>query len=160
MSTFILSGGSDGKESACNAGDPGLILGSWEDPLEKEMATHSSILAWRIPIEEPGELQLLGLQRDMTEWVNPYIHTGTKPHLVAYVLLWLLCCTMAELSTTKTVWPTMLKIFTIWSLRYTDDTTLMAESKEALKSLLMKVKEENEKAGLNLNIQKNENHGI
>ena len=81
-------GGSDGKESACNAGDPGLIPGSgrspgegigyplqcswaslvaqliknppavqetwvrslgWEDPLEKGKATHSSILAWRIP---------------------------------------------------------------------------------------------------------------
>ena len=67
MSTFILSGGSDGKESACNAGDAGLILGSLEDPLGKETATHSSILAWRIPIEEPGELQLSGLQRDMTE---------------------------------------------------------------------------------------------
>ena len=40
------------------------------------------------------------------------------------------------------------------SLRYADDTTLMAESKEALKSLLMKVKEESEKAGLKLNIQK------
>ena len=40
------------------------------------------------------------------------------------------------------------------NLRYTDDTTLMAESKEELKSLLMKVKEESEKAGLNLNIQK------
>ena len=39
-------------------------------------------------------------------------------------------------------------------LRYADDTTLMAESKEALKSLLMKVKEENEKAGLKFNIQK------
>ena len=35
-----------GKESACNAGDLG-----WEDPLEKEMATHSSILAWRIPMD-------------------------------------------------------------------------------------------------------------
>ena len=39
-------------------------------------------------------------------------------------------------------------------LRYADDTTLMAESEEELKSLLMKVKEENEKAGLKLNIQK------
>ena len=38
-----LLGGSDGKESACNAGDLG-----WEDPLEEGMATHSSILAWRI----------------------------------------------------------------------------------------------------------------
>ena len=40
------------------------------------------------------------------------------------------------------------------NLRYTDDTTLLAESKEELKSLLMKVKEESEKAGLKLNIQK------
>ena len=40
------------------------------------------------------------------------------------------------------------------NLRYADNTTLMAESKEALKSLLMKVKEENEKAGLKFNIQK------
>ena len=39
-------------------------------------------------------------------------------------------------------------------LRYSDDTTLMAESKEELKSLLMKVKEESEKADLKLNIQK------
>ena len=40
------------------------------------------------------------------------------------------------------------------NLRYADATTLMADSKEGLKSLLMKVKEESEKAGLNLNIQK------
>ena len=40
------------------------------------------------------------------------------------------------------------------NLRYTDDSTLMAESEEELKSLLMKVKEEPEKAGLKLNIQK------
>ena len=40
------------------------------------------------------------------------------------------------------------------NLRYTDDTTLMAESEEELKSLLMKVKEETEKVGLKLNIQK------
>ena len=42
------------------------------------------------------------------------------------------------------------------NLRYADDTTLMAESEEELKSLLMKVKEEIEKAGLKLNIQKTE----
>ena len=42
----------------------------------------------------------------------------------------------------------------IKNLRYADDTTLMAESEEELKSLLMKVKEESEKAGLKLNIQK------
>ena len=40
------------------------------------------------------------------------------------------------------------------NLRYADDTTLMAEREEELKSLLMKVKEENEKVGLKLNIQK------
>ena len=40
------------------------------------------------------------------------------------------------------------------NLRYADDTTLMAESKEELRSLLMKVKEESEKAGFKLNIQK------
>ena len=49
-------GGSDGKESACNAGEPGLIpeLGI---PLEKGMATHSSILAWR---EFHGQRTLVG----------------------------------------------------------------------------------------------------
>ena len=45
------------------------------------------------------------------------------------------------------------------NLRYTDDTTLTAEREEELKSLLMKVKEENEKVGLKLNIQKTF-HGI
>ena len=52
-----------GKESTCNAGDPGLIRGL-EDPLEEGMATHSSILAWRIPwTEEPGGLLFMGSQR-------------------------------------------------------------------------------------------------
>ena len=47
-----------------------------------------------------------------------------------------------------------LYIYLISNLRYADDTTLMAESEEELKSFLMKVKEENEKVGLKLNIQK------
>ena len=46
------------------------------------------------------------------------------------------------------------------NLRYSDDTALMPESEEKLKSLLMKVKEESEKAGLRLRIQKNKNDGI
>ena len=51
------------KESACNAGDVGGTLG-WEDPLEEEMATHSSAFAWRIPwTEEPGGLQSIASQR-------------------------------------------------------------------------------------------------
>ena len=48
----------------------------------------------------------------------------------------------------------------ISNLRYADDTTLKAESEEELKSLLMKVKEESEKVGLNLNIQKTKIIGI
>ena len=103
-------GGSDGKESTCNAGNPGSIPRSgrspgegigyplqyswaslvaqmvknlpamcetwvrsldWEDPLEKGMATHSSILAWKIPwTEEPGRLQSMGLQRVRHNWVT------------------------------------------------------------------------------------------
>ena len=55
---------SDSKESACNAGDPGSIPGLGKIPLEKEMATLSSIFAWRIPwTEEPGGLQSMGSQR-------------------------------------------------------------------------------------------------
>ena len=46
------------------------------------------------------------------------------------------------------------------NLKYADDTTLMAESEEELKSLLRKVKEESEKAGLKLNTQKAKDHGI
>ena len=46
------------------------------------------------------------------------------------------------------------------NLRYADDTTLMAESEEELKSLLMKEKEESEEVGIKLNIQKNKDPGI
>ena len=56
---FRFSDGSEGKASACNAGDLG-----GEDPLEKKMAAHSSILAWKTPwTEKPGRLQFMGLQR-------------------------------------------------------------------------------------------------
>ena len=48
----------------------------------------------------------------------------------------------------------------ISNLRYTDDTTLMAESEDELKRLLMKAKEESDKKGLKLNIQKTKNHDI
>ena len=47
--TWGFPSSSDGKESAFNAGDPGLILGLGKDPLEKGIATHSGILAWEIP---------------------------------------------------------------------------------------------------------------
>ena len=59
--------GSHGKESTCNAGGQGLVPGSGH-PLEKEMATHFSILAWIIPwTKEPGRLQSTGSQRVTTE---------------------------------------------------------------------------------------------
>ena len=52
-----------GKESSYNAGDPGSIPGS-DDPMEEEMATHSRILAWRIPgTGEPGRLPSMGSHR-------------------------------------------------------------------------------------------------
>ena len=47
MESSNLPRASAGEESACSAGDLGLILG-WEDPLEKGKAPHSSVLAWRI----------------------------------------------------------------------------------------------------------------
>ena len=55
--------GSVVKNLLANAGDMGSIPDQ-EDPLEEEMATHSSILAWRIPwTEEPGEIQSTGSKR-------------------------------------------------------------------------------------------------
>ena len=60
---YMLLSGSDGKESAFSAGDLGSIPGL-ENPLEKEMATHSSIPAWRISwTEKPGGLQTTGSKR-------------------------------------------------------------------------------------------------
>ena len=62
--------GSDGKESACNAGDWGLIPGSGRSR-EKGMPTHSSILAWRIPCtEQPGGLQSMGPQKVGYYWAT------------------------------------------------------------------------------------------
>ena len=84
-----------------------------EDLLEKEMVTHSSILALKIPwTEKPGRLQSMGSQRVGHDWVTSLTH----------------------------------------SRRYEDDTPLTAETEEELNSLLRKVKEESEKAGLKLGI--------
>ena len=63
-----------------------------EGPLEKEMATHSSVLAWRIPwTEEPGGLQSMGWQRIRHDWVtnantNDFIEWTGKYSLLFYVL--------------------------------------------------------------------------
>ena len=66
----------------------------WEDPLEEDMATHSSILAWRIPwTEEPGELQSIGSERVGHDWatftgsvkltheINHYNYWGSICHI-------------------------------------------------------------------------------
>ena len=58
-----------GKESACNAGNTGLISGSG-DPQEKETATHSSILAWEIPWTEAWQAQARGLKRTARDLVT------------------------------------------------------------------------------------------
>ena len=63
IATMGFTAGSDDKESACSAGDP-------KDPLEKGMATHSSILIWRIPwTEQPGRPPVHGghKESEMTE---------------------------------------------------------------------------------------------
>ena len=64
-------GGSVGKESACNEETWVQSLGQ-EDPLEREMATDSTILVWRIPgTEEPGGLQSMRSQRIEHDWITP-----------------------------------------------------------------------------------------
>ena len=68
--TMGFSGGSDGKECAYSAGDMGSVLG-WEDLLEEGMATHCSILAWRIPLtQKPGRLQSMESQRVRHDWAS------------------------------------------------------------------------------------------
>ena len=60
-------GGSDGKESACNAGETWVRSLGWEDPLEDGMATHSSILAWRIPMDRgDGRATVHGVAKSQT----------------------------------------------------------------------------------------------
>ena len=84
-------GGSDGKASACNVGDPGSTPG-WEDPLGKEMATCSSTLAWKIPwTEEPGRLQSMGSQRVGHDWVTSlrlrYVTSRNDPHILVLQII-------------------------------------------------------------------------
>ena len=76
-----VPGGSDGKASAYNAGDPGSIPGLGRSPREG-MATHSSILAWKIPYtEEPGGLQSKGLQRVRHDWAQDTATQHSLPPL-------------------------------------------------------------------------------
>ena len=74
-------GSSVGKESVCTPGDPGLVPGG-EDPLEKEMATDSSILVWKTPwTEEPGQLQSMALQRVRLDLATKPAHYDTRVYL-------------------------------------------------------------------------------
>ena len=75
---WCFPGGSDSKESACNTGDPASTPEIWEDPLETEMATHSSILVSRIPWkEETHGLQSKGSWRIRHDWAtNRQVHSG------------------------------------------------------------------------------------
>ena len=66
-----------GKESARIAGDMGSIPGFGKIPLEKEMATHSSILTWKVPwTEEPGGLHSMGSQRVGRDWTTEHSTTA------------------------------------------------------------------------------------
>ena len=71
-----------GKESTGNAGDLPSMQETWvrfvgrEDPLEKAMATHSTVLAWKIPwIEEPGGLQSMGSPESDPSWQLKHYQT-------------------------------------------------------------------------------------
>ena len=113
------------------------------------MAAHSSRFAWRIPrAEEPGGLQSRGSQRVWHDW-------GAHTFIFRLGTIWIHNRTQYNSSLNNGELYFSLTNRSTNNLRYADDTTLMAESEE-LKSLLMKVKEESEKVGLKLNIQKTE----
>ena len=130
--------------------------------VEKAMATHPSTLAWKIPwAEEPGRLQSMGSRWVGHDWVTSlsfftFMHWRRKWQPTPVFLprefqgwgAWWAGISGVAQSQTR------LKRLSSSSSKYADDTTLMAESEEELKSVLMKVKEESEKVGLKLNIQK------
>ena len=93
------------------------------------------------------------LEPDMEKWASSKL--GMEYIKAVYSLLAYLTY-MQGISQTGIEFPG----WNINNLRYADDTILVEESEEKLKSLLMKVKEETEKADLKLNIQKNQDHGI
>ena len=134
-SSMGFPGGSVVKNPSANAGDVGSIPGSRRS-LQKEMATHSSISPWEIPWrEEPGGLQSMGLHKS---WIQlKRLNKNSNNNL-----------------SSREIRLTNIFVLGTNNLRYANDTTLMAESEEELKSLLMKVKEESENVGSKLNIQK------
>ena len=72
-------GGTSGKESTCQW----RRFWGWEDPLQEEMTTYSSILAWEIPwTEEPGKLQSMGSQRVRGSWACRHTNFMCGPAIV------------------------------------------------------------------------------
>ena len=72
-----FSGGAVVNNLPANTGEWGLIPRGQEDPLEKEMATRSSILAWETPwTDEPGGQLSMNSQRDTTEWLSRRTHVA------------------------------------------------------------------------------------
>ena len=140
-------------------GEISIISDMQISDMEKVMAPHSSTLAWKIPrTEEPGRLQSMGSLRVGHDWATSLsfflscIGEGNGNPLQCSCLenprdggAWWAAVYGVTQSRTRLKW---------LSGRYADDTTLMTESEEELKCLLMKVKEESEKVGLKLNIQK------
>ena len=134
-----FSDSSVGKESVCNAGDPSLIPGSgrsagegigypFQYPWASLVAQESICLQCGRPRFNPWVGKTSGVEKGY-----PLQYSGLENSMDSIVH-----------GVTKS-----------WTqLRYADDTTLMAESEEELKSLLMKVKVQSEKVGLKLNIQK------
>ena len=73
----------------------------WEDPLEKEMATHSSTLAWKIPWkEEPGMLQFMGSQKVGHDWATS-LTSFTQFYSILFTLHGLCDCDSVEVVETK-----------------------------------------------------------
>ena len=114
-----------------------------------EKVTHSSILARRIP----WTIQSVALQRVGHDF---HFHFWT-PYSIHYPIYTCVCQAeyiMRNAGLEETQAGIKIAGRNVNHLRYADDTTLMAESEEELKSLLMKVKVESEKVGLKLNVQR------
>ena len=74
MTFLVFPDGSDGKESACNMGEPWVRSLGWEDPVEEGMATHSSILAWNPMDRRAWQATVHGVTKSRTRLSNFNFH--------------------------------------------------------------------------------------
>ena len=113
----------------------------WEDPLEEGMATHSGILAWRIPwIEKPGGLQAIRSQRVRHNWSDWHTHTCMHAHIrrtmfktkrnVSYMQAWNLKCSVSEMFSGKSPVPWRAPI----NQRFSKDESLRVYTESLLNS--------------------------